>query len=70
MKISSWMSHCVVSGALHQWFWRHEGTLQLALRQLAAVPADLRDLESMLPEGNQLEDLSNPTNLPLHGAIC
>ena len=47
------------SGALHQWFWRHQGTLQLALRQLAAVPAELRNLESMLPEGNQLEELLN-----------
>ncbi|CAK9110700.1 unnamed protein product [Durusdinium trenchii] len=33
---------------LHQFLWRHQGTLQLALRQLAAVPADLRDLTGLM----------------------
>ena len=31
-----------------RFLWRHQGTLQLALRQLAAVPADLRDLTGLM----------------------
>eukprot|EP00435_Cladocopium_sp_Y103_P034253 s610_g8.t2 len=33
---------------LHQFLWRHQGTLQLALRQLAAIPSTLRDLDRLL----------------------
>eukprot|EP00434_Breviolum_minutum_P022735 symbB.v1.2.020057.t1/scaffold1666.1/size183716/3 len=33
---------------LHQFLWRHQGTLQLALRQLAAIPSELRNLDGLL----------------------
>ena len=33
---------------VHQFLWRHHGTLQAVLRQLAAVPASLRDLDTFI----------------------
>ena len=33
---------------LHMFLWKHQGSLQRALRQLAAVPASLRDLDGLM----------------------